>query len=408
MQATRSTYQFVLRRPFATGIALVAPLCAAALVACGGSSSGMASGTSAAGSETIASGTITGFGSVFVNGIEYDTSNAAVTDDLGNAQPASVLKLGMQVDLAGQDPASNGIGSAATIVYGSTILGLVSAVNATDASSGTLTVLGQEVDVNANTVFDSTIANGIGGVTPGSVVEVFALYDTATSRYVASRIGLVTGATMYKLRGSVSNLNTETKTFNIGAALIDYSAVTTLPDGFFNGAIVTTQLQTTMGPSAWLATGMLQHMTTRPGVKVTVHVRGLISAESNSAAFTLDGWPIDASNAVFPSGQQVIVPGALVQVDGIMTNGAISASTVDIQQPGSHGGLDFQVHGPIDSVDTTAQTFVLRGQTVSYAGNVTYTGGSVASIVAGTHVMVQGTLTTDGSSVQAVMIRVGV
>src|SRR6478752_4423913 len=99
MQATRSTYQFVLRRPFATGIALVAPLCAAALVACGGSSSGMASGTSAAGSETIASGTITGFGSVFVNGIEYDTSNVAVTDDLGNAQPASVLKLGMQVDL---------------------------------------------------------------------------------------------------------------------------------------------------------------------------------------------------------------------------------------------------------------------------------------------------------------------
>ena len=152
-----------------------------------------------------------------------------------------------------------------------------------------------------------------------------------------------------------------------------------------------------------MATGLQLRNKGLPGDHVTVHVRGLISSESSPTFFMLDGWPIDASAATFPAGQSAIVPGAAVQVDGIMTNGSVVASTVNLQKAGSQ--LDFQVHGPITSVDTAAQTFVLRGETVSYAGSVTYTGGTSTSIAIGAKVLVQGTLSADGATVQAVSIR---
>ena len=69
--------------------------------------------------------------------------------------------------------------------------------------------------------------------------------------------------------------------------------------------------------------------------------------------------------------------------------------------------LDFQVHGPITSVDQAAQTFVIRGQTVSYSGSVTYTGGDASGIAVGNRLFVQGTLSADGATVQAVAIRYG-
>ena len=53
--------------------------------------------------------------------------------------------------------------------YGSLVLGVVSAV---DAAAGTLTVLGQVVDVSCSTVFDDALAAGLSAVAVGAVVEV--------------------------------------------------------------------------------------------------------------------------------------------------------------------------------------------------------------------------------------------
>jgi len=135
-------------------------------------------------------------------------------------------------------------------------------------------------------------------------------------------------------------------------------------------------------------------------------VRGMISNETSATSFTLEGWPVDASGASFPAGQGVIVDGAMVQVDGIVTNGAVVATTVDLQVPGGHHGLDFQVHGPIDGINTTRETFVLRGTLVSYSGSVTFTGGSASDLAVGTKVLVQGMLAADGNTVQAVKIAI--
>jgi hypothetical protein len=396
-----------LRRPFFLGGLLAAPIAAAVLVACGGGGSGTSSpppGSGGEGANSVASGTLTGLGSIYVNGIEYDDSTAKITDDFGRMQPASALKLGMQVEMSGIDPStSGGMGHAGVVVFSSNLEG---PVDSSDATAGTITLLGQTVQANVNTVWDAALTGGIGGLTAGELLKVYALYDSATGRYVASRIEPDAGITRYKLRGAVSNLDTTKKTYTVGPTTVDYSGLADVPADLADGKIATAELQTTMGANGWIATGVQLHNDGMPGNHVNVHVRGMVADERSPTSFRLDGWPVDASGATFPAGQGVIVQGAAVQVDGIVTNGAVIATTVDLQEPGAHHGLDFQVHGPIDGMNGNRHTFVLRGTLVSYAGDVAFSGGSAADLAIGTKVLVQGKLAADGNTVQAVKIAI--
>ena len=78
-----------------------------ALVACGGGggASGTATGSSnppGATSASVSSGTITAFGSVFVDGHEFATGSASVVDDDSGVTTAGVagLEVGQMVDVA--------------------------------------------------------------------------------------------------------------------------------------------------------------------------------------------------------------------------------------------------------------------------------------------------------------------
>jgi hypothetical protein len=67
---------------------------AALLLACGGGGGGIA-GVGTGGTGSFSVGTVTGFGSVFVNGVRYDDDGARLVDDdskvtiLGRRQPAA-------------------------------------------------------------------------------------------------------------------------------------------------------------------------------------------------------------------------------------------------------------------------------------------------------------------------------
>jgi hypothetical protein len=96
---------------------------AAVLAACGGgggSSTGTTGGT--AGSAAYTSGAISGFGSVIVNGVRFDTSSVAVEDDDGASHSADELRLGDSVEIeSGPIDASTQTAVATVIRYGSEI-----------------------------------------------------------------------------------------------------------------------------------------------------------------------------------------------------------------------------------------------------------------------------------------------
>lgn len=159
---------------------------AAVLAGCGGSG-GSDNGTDnsplpAAATPQTTVGQITGFGSVYVNGVRYDTSGATYEVDDEAAFGDDALAVGMVVKIQGSVSADGSSGEADYISYDDDIEGIVEnlATDADDESVKTFTIMGVTIRANeSSTNFDgeddpdfsfATIMNG-------DNVEVSGAYD---------------------------------------------------------------------------------------------------------------------------------------------------------------------------------------------------------------------------------------
>ena len=350
-------------------------------------------------------GTIAGFGSIIVNGVRFDESAAQVMDEDGEARDRSELKLGMIVEVE-----SSGINrgsmtaTASRVRFGAAIVGPVSAIGAATAPK-TLTVLDQIVEVRNTTVFDD-LPKGFDSIKVGDVLEVHALLDTATGHYLAKRIEPKPGATVFKLRGIAASLDPAAKTFKIGGALIDFSgiAATDLPSNFANGMRVRVRQQTAKNASgAWVAISIRAEERRRED-EDEAEVRGIITEFTSLASFSVNGLPVDSSNAAFPDGRNGVKLGANVEVDGAIVNGVLVATKVELED--EHEDRDRnELHGAISALDTQAKTFVVRGVTVHYSATTVFDDGVAANLANGRQVEVKGSLGADGTTVEASRIE---
>jgi hypothetical protein len=241
----------------------------------------------------------------------------------------------------------------------------------------------------------------------GDVVEVFAMLDTTTGTYTATRIEPKANATSFKLRGVVASLDTMAHTFKIGTETISYANLTAdkVPADLADRLLVRVKLETTQVAGAWVATKLksaVRHMEDHDEAEL----KGLITAFTSTTQFSVDGTPVDATKATFPDGTTGIVLGAEVEVEGAATNGVIMATKVSIETAEKNKLTGFELHGAISALDTTAKTFVLRGVTVSYGGSaVVFKGGMETDLAVGRKVEVKGTLSSDGTKLDAVTIK---
>jgi hypothetical protein len=399
---------------------------AAALAAgCGG---GVDSGGTGAPAQSQASGPISGFGSVIVNGVRYEDAGATILDDDGVTRPRSALALGMTVDVdAGAITREPGTGVAHAVAtriqFGSAIRGPVQAVNVGDSS---LTVLGQTVRVDADTVFAGS--TGLAGLAPGALVGVHALLDEASGTYMATRIERVDALAEYRLRGIVSALDVAARTFSIGGARVSYAGV--LPQDLpqlAEGAIARVKLQTTQQAGLWVLT---QAAIGRPPARegADAEVEGYIADFASLASFTVDGKAVDASgaNVEFKHGTGAqLANGLRVEVEGRVQDGVIVAREVKIKRVGrgddegdddddgndddedDDEGKRFTLRGPIESVDLPQRSFVLRGMPVVFDGGTRFSGGTMTNLLAGAEVEVKGVLTRNGTQLRATKIKFG-
>ena len=395
-------------RPLGHLIAQLA--CTAALLAgCGGGGDAGPSsgGTGAAPASSFAAGPITGFGSIIVNGVRFDDSTALVTDDEGAASSKDLLRLGMTATVKGGAISNDGTGArarASEISFGAAVVGPVSAANAATKS---LVVLGQTVLVLDTTVIDARLVGGFAAIAVGSVLEVHGTLDATTGTITATRIEPTAAAAGYKLRGIVAGLNATARTFTIGGALISYAGVATVPANFGNGLLLRVRLQTAQVGGAWVATRLGD---ARPRVADAdeAHLEGSITAFTSTTTFSVNGIPVDATNARFPNGIAGIVLGARVEVEGTSANGIVVARSVEIEDREARRAEGFELHGAITALDATAKTFVLRGITVAYGtAGVVYRKGTEAQLAVGVQLEVRGTLSTDGTRLQATRISIG-
>ena len=187
------------------------------LGACGGGTSTSVPTSAPVPPGISSTGRVTGFGSVYVNGVKFNTSSTTKisNDDVddGEVIAENDLKVGNVVEVKGtSDDAANA--NAQSIEMASEVKGPVD--NVFNAATKTLVVMGQTILINNNTAIDNNIGpNGLGDLKVGDLVEVHGFRD-GTGNIVATRIERQGAVAKFRVRGNISALNGAAKTFKIG------------------------------------------------------------------------------------------------------------------------------------------------------------------------------------------------
>jgi Domain of unknown function (DUF5666) len=371
----------------------------AIIAACGGgtNTAGVGSGgTGAFGITAYSEGTITGFGSVIVNGSRYDDTSATVRDEDG-PRSRTDLKLGMVVVVDGSVDNSN-LASASDIRFDSALLGPVSAIS---ASNKVFSIIGQAVQVDNSTVFGPSLAQGFASIAATDVLEVHGFLNASANTLQATLIERKSSATKYKISGVIKGLQTSTKTLLIGnesfsLANLDLGALS-------NGNLVKLRLlpSTPVGTAPWAISGY--SLVVRSTLsQERAEVEGLITQINSPTQFIVSNILVDTSNASFPDGNATVAVGNRIEAKGKLVNGVLLAQEVKSE---SQSNKEIELRGTLSGLNNVAKTFVLRGVTVSYSPPVAYDKGTETNLVNGTNIEVKGKLIAGTATVKADSIK---
>ncbi len=144
-------------------------------------------GIEGTGDTATAYGTVSGFGSIYVNGIHFDTTEASVFID-GTPAEESDLDVGMVVEVSGRIYNTGVDGTAEVIQADRAIEGIIEASHSLAWDRKSIEVLGQTIFVSKDTTFRNTdfdaLAEGMAVAVSGFVIEsglVNATYVTAST-----------------------------------------------------------------------------------------------------------------------------------------------------------------------------------------------------------------------------------
>jgi cytoskeletal protein CcmA (bactofilin family) len=361
-----STLRTTARKVIAGAVAVIT----AAIVACGGS--GMGAGNSATGASTgtsssasmVSVGTITGFGSVLMNGLEFQTTSAAISVD-GQSGSQGDLRAGDIVEVKGHQDASGNQDIADDIDFRGDIQGPVSAI---DTVAHTLTILGQTVVVTANTSFDDDIApTSLAGVSVGDILEVSGM-SAADGSVQATRIERRPAGTGLQIIGFAAATNAMAKTLMINALVVNFSAAT-LVDFPSTGPKDGDRVEvngTTLDASGALVATRLELRTGfdfKADAGAPAEIEGLITRFASATDFDVAGRPVTTSTATsFEGGSATdLALNLRVEVEGTVNSaGVLMAAKVQIGHP-----ADTRLIGQVDSVDASAGTLLVLGTTIA-------------------------------------------
>jgi hypothetical protein len=367
-------------------------------------------GTGGTGSATpgnYSAGPISGFGSVIVNDIVFDDSGASVVDGSGSSRQRTEMRLGMTVEIDADTPqvgASATTAKASRVRFDSALLGPVEVL-----SAAAFTSLGQTVAVDALTVFEDTLAGGLTALRAGQVVEVYGVFDNsnlAAPRLRATRVELKSSATSYKLRGSVTQVDSTAQTLRVGSTTYAYAGASGIPSALAVGSVVSLTLRTTLDASSRRVITAFGTAVQTVEDRESAEVKGLITAFTSSAGFQLDGRPVNATSATFTPNAAALGLGVRVQVEGTLRSGVLVARSVKVKSDTEEQAREFEVKGNIESANAATRSFVVRGTTVTTTrSDLRFDNGSAANLLVGRAVEVKGLLAATGNAVEATRIK---
>ncbi len=272
----------------------------------------------------VSVGTITKFGSVWVNGVEFETGATQVKVE-GVGASTSALRLGMVVVVKGKINADSVSGTADAISVDEVIKGPVS-----DTGTGAFTVLGQQVVVNETTRYEDGLT--LASLTVGNFVEVSGIVKSA-GVIIATRVERKDSLGTYKLKGIVSNSTPGAYSFMIGVLTINYAGVSGLPSGVPADGLRVEVKGSSLVNGVFVATSLKADILDVADAD-KFEIEGYVgSVSGDGASFTVNNVTVQTSASTkFSAGLKAdLVAGAFVEVEGALQGGVVAAHEVEFK-----------------------------------------------------------------------------
>ena len=384
-------------------------------------------GIGGTGVTAVSVGPITKFGSIFVNGVEYDLTSAKILvngteatgnpGEDGNQIALNNLAVGQVVKVTGTVDSGVARGSATQVTFSADVNGPINGITTVDPSTKELTVLGQSVIVDQDTKFAGTVPStgkpfSIDDVKDNMKVEVSGLTNAGGklhATYLKFEEESAQAQTQVDVKGTIQSLNTST--FKINSQTVDYVALNPTFEGLPNdGADL--QNDQVVEVEGIVANGVLQAQkislesgsgSLGGGDAQSADIEGFVTNfTSATTAFTVNAQQVQTNaNTVYVGGLAAdLGAGVKVEVKGALQNGLLTAAKIIFKD-------DVELEANVASVDAQAKTVTLAGLsgiTVS-VNSLTQLGGdnfsSLSDLQPNMYVKVRGRADSSGTSVTA-------
>ena len=302
------------------------------------------------GSGFISTGTITGFGSVYVNGVRFETDQARFEVEGRLDATESDLRVGMVVQVQGSVNADGSTGTASFIRYADDLQGPVTAIDevTTDPDIRRLTVLGQTVVISAaDTSYDDVRFDTI---EVGQMLEISGYYDH-NGELQASYIELKDANDDIEIRGVIEELNGFE--FTVRGVAVDASSASI--EDFANGQLqegVYVEVEGYFDSNTnTLIASEVEAEDDLYDDDREVEIEGYITSYTDNNHFEVNGVPVDASGV---STSLQLRLGERVEVEGYMRNGVLIAEEIELR------GGNTEISARLEAVDLNSQQFTLK------------------------------------------------
>jgi Domain of unknown function (DUF5666) len=339
---------------------------AAVVIGCGGGGTDTAGGVGVGG--TGAGGPVTGYGSIIVNGIHFEFGGARfVTEDEPDGDDQSdEERPSVQVDRP------VGLGTVVSIQAGSlrkedsddradaSVITLISAIKGpiSDIQGNTITILGQQVDVDESTQYAA--GRLLADLRTNDHVVVYGHFDAVSGHYKATRVEYrLIPLRTYKVRGYITGLTATTITLNNGLPWL-------LPQQLRSSDLALGQLvRVRMLASAPNVAIVAMPVGARLVNDTQTRQDGVVSRVVGNLV-DIDDVTVDVSQATLPPGG--ILVGSRLEVKGTVRNGVLVAAELRVDDDHPNFVPEVKLRGRIR--DLSATQFTVRS-TIKQGGQIT-------------------------------------
>ncbi len=305
------------------------------LGSCSGGGGGDLAGGGISGTG-VYNGVITSFGSVFVNGVEFSTTGAAITAN-NTGVTENDLDVGMKVRVEASGT------NALSINFDPEVIGPVQSI---DTVNDRIVVMGQTVLIQG-----TTILKGFGSIldlVEGNPLVVSGFFDAA-GNIRAVFIELKPQTSGEEVKGLISAFDAVSRTFVINGLPVDYSGVTDPPqlqNGDFvevrGGLSATTLVATYIELEEPVGTAL-------PGNEMAVE--GIVTSRTSVNDFEVNGLQVYTNaSTVYENGLEGdVAVNVMVEVEGTVNDaGVLVAEKVEFL---SHEKTEVGIEGIVEQVD---------------------------------------------------------